>query len=138
MLGGRALPPVIRQLVSDHVCRLSLLKKLSRTRGLERAARMHGYSRGAAPDTLGEHFRVVSLVLARQQRAEILDTFAVCRISRLEASPAHVASCGELDTVRGETILDQRYAHTLGCLVIFENGENHSAHVALLAVGYRE
>jgi hypothetical protein len=68
---------VIRQIVSDHVCRLSLLKKLSRTRCFERAARMHGYSRCAAPDTLGEHFRVVSLVVARQQVTEILDTFAV-------------------------------------------------------------
>jgi hypothetical protein len=75
MLGGRALPTVIRQIVFDHVCRLGLLKDLSRPRCLERAARMHGNSRCAAPDTLGEHFGVVSLVLARQQRAEILDTF---------------------------------------------------------------
>jgi hypothetical protein len=77
MFGCRALPSVIRQIVSDYVCWLSLLKNLSRPRCLERAARMHGNSRCAASDTLGEHFRVVSLVLARQQRAEILDTFAV-------------------------------------------------------------
>jgi hypothetical protein len=77
MLGRRALPSVIRQIVSDHVCWPSLLKNLSRPRRLARAARMDGNSRCTAPDTLGEHFRVMSLVLARQQRAEILDTFAV-------------------------------------------------------------
>jgi hypothetical protein len=66
MLGSRALPAVLREIVSQHVCRMSLLKDLRRTCRLDRTTRMHGNSRRAVVDTLGENFRVVPLVLAFQ------------------------------------------------------------------------
>ena len=77
MLGSRSFPSMIRQIVFHHVRRMSLLKNLGRTLGLERAARVHDDSRSAILDALGQYFGVMSLVFARQQRAEILDAFAV-------------------------------------------------------------
>ena len=64
MLGSRVLPSVVREIVSHHICRLSLLKNLGRTCRLDRTTRKHGNSRCAVLDALGENFRVVPLVLA--------------------------------------------------------------------------
>src|SRR5437762_9704472 len=42
MLGSRVLPSVVREIVSHHVCRMSLLKNLGRTCRLDRTPRKHG------------------------------------------------------------------------------------------------
>src|ERR1700730_18999237 len=64
MLGSRVLPSVVREIVSHHVCRMSLLKNLGRTCGLDRTTRKHGNSRCSVLDTLGENCGVLPIVLA--------------------------------------------------------------------------
>src|SRR5437879_8103121 len=66
MLGSRVLPSVVREIVSHHVCRMSLLKNLGRACRLDRTPRKHGNDRGSVRDTLGENFGVLPLVLAFQ------------------------------------------------------------------------
>src|SRR5439155_14149656 len=92
MLGSRVLPSVLREIVSHHVCRMSLLENLGRTCRLDRTTRQHGNGRRSVGDTLGEKFRVLPLVVAFQQRAEVLDAFAVQRVGGLEAGPAQLTS----------------------------------------------
>jgi hypothetical protein len=122
------VPAVLGQIVREHVCRLSLLEKLGGTRRFERTARMYSDSCFTVHDTVRERFPVVLFALAPKQCAEVLDAFVVKRIGRLEAGPAKVARRSEVNSIRGESVPDQHRAHTLGCFVVFENGENQSAH----------
>src|SRR2546421_2190115 len=64
MLGSGVLPSVIREIVSHHVCRMSLLKNLGRTCRLDRTTRKHGNSCCSVRDTLGENFGILPLVVA--------------------------------------------------------------------------
>jgi hypothetical protein len=77
VLGSRVLPSVAREIVSDDVFRQTLIKNFRGASRLDRTARKHSNHRSAAIDILGQHFRVLPLILASEQCAEVLNALAV-------------------------------------------------------------
>jgi hypothetical protein len=114
---------MVREVVSDDLFRPTLIKDLGGACRLDRTAWKHSKHCSAVIDTLGEHFGVGPLVLASQQRAEILDALAVRRIGWSEAGPAQLAAGRKFDTIRREPVSDQHHTQAFRYLAVAERGD---------------
>jgi hypothetical protein len=114
---------VVREVVSDNLFRPTLIKDLGGACRLDRTAWKHSNHCSAVIDTLGEHFGVGPLVLASQQRAEILDALAVRRICWLALGAAQLAAGRKFHTIRREPVSDQYHTQALRYLAVAERGD---------------
>jgi hypothetical protein len=121
---------VAREIVSDDLFRQALIENFRGASRLDRTARKHSNHRSAGIDTLGQHFRVLPLVLASEQCAEVLNALAVRRIRWLALGTAQLAAGRQFDTIRREPISDQHHTHAFSHLAVVECGNQDAAHVS--------
>jgi hypothetical protein len=123
VLGSRVLPSVVREIVSDHLLWPTLIKNLGGARRLDCTARKHSNYRSTVIDALGEHFGVLPLVVASQQRAEVLDALTVRCIRWLALGAAKLAAGRQIDAIRGEPVGDQHHTQAFSYLAVAECGD---------------
>jgi hypothetical protein len=123
VLGSRVLPSVVREIVSDDVLGQTLIKNFRGASRLDRTARKHSNYRSTVIDALGQHFGVLPLVLASQQRAEVLDALTVKCIRWLALGAAQLAAGRQFDAIRREPVGDQHHTQTFSYLAVAECGD---------------
>jgi hypothetical protein len=72
---------------------------------------------------LGQHFRVLPLVLAPEQCAEVLDALTVRRVRWLALGAAQLAAGRQFDAIRREPVSDQHHTQPFRYLAIVEGGD---------------
>jgi hypothetical protein len=114
---------VLREIVSDHFFRPTLIKNFRGASRLDRTARKDSNHRSAVIDMLRQHFRVLPLVLASEQCAEVLNALAVRRIRWFALGAAQLAARRQFDAIRREPVSDQHHTQAFRYLAIVEGGD---------------